>query len=302
MATTETLSGNYAGQDAGRFISASLLQAGTIQSGAVEFIEGIEYKWNVPNVNLSNIVVDATCDFTASGTITIADRVLTTEEFEVNLALCKKSYRPLWESISRRAELAPSFQEYLVSLATANIAASRETTIWQGAAATTGQFDGFEALLAADANLPAAQEVAGTTVTSANVVAQIESVLDATPSALYQADGFAIRIPIGIAKHYISAQAALGYRDLYHAGQTEMQFQGVPLLVCPGMSDDVMVATKADNLFYGMQDYEQSEILVIDQTPVDGSRNVHVAVEWADGVQYGNVSDIVTYGISNLAN
>jgi hypothetical protein len=302
MATTETLSSNFAGEDAGRFISEGILQAGTVESGAVEFVEGIEYKWNVPNVNLSGIVADATCDFTDSGTITIADRVLTTEEFEVNLELCKKSYRPLWNSISQRAELTPTFTEYLVALVTANIAESRETTIWSGTAATTGEFDGLEVTLALDSGLPAAQEVTGTTVTSANVIAQIESILDATPVKLYQADGYAIRIPTNIAKHYISALAALGYMDRYHVGQTELNFQGVPLLVCPGMTDDVMIATKSDNLFYGMQDYADSEIRVLDMTPIDGSRNVRVAVEWADGVQYGNVVDIVTYGISNLAN
>ena len=302
MATTETLSSNFAGEDAGRFISASLLQAGTIESGAVEFVEGIEYKWNVPNVNLSGIVADATCDFTDAGTITIADRVLTPESFEVNLELCKKSYRPLWNSISQRAELAPSFTEYLVSLVTANIAASRETTIWSGAAADAGEFNGLEVTLALDAALPTGQEVAGTTVTDANVIAELGKVLAATPTKLYQADGFGIRIPVGIAKHYIAAQAALGYRDLYHAGVTELSFQGVPLLVCPGMTDDIMVATKADNLFYGMQDYADSEIRVLDMTPVDGSRNVRIAVEWADGVQYGNITDIVTYGITNAAN
>lgn len=303
LATTETVSANYAGEEAGRFISAALLSPTTIEGGGVDVVEGIKYKWNVPNVNLSGIVANATCDFTAAGTLTIADRVLTPEDFEVNLQLCKKTYNPLWKSIYERGQFTGSFTDYLIALVGANIAASRESVIWNGANASAGQFDGLEVLLAADAALPAANEVAGTTVTAANVVAEIEKVLTATPSAVYSADGFAIRIGTNIMKEYISAQAALGYLDRFHVGQTEMNFQGIPLIHCSGMSDNVMIATKSDNLFYGIADYDDSgEVRVLDMSQLDASDNVRIKVRWADGVQYGNVSDIVTYGITNSAN
>ena len=114
LATTETVSANYAGDDAGRFISAALLSATSIENGAVEVVEGIKYKWNVPNVNLSGIVQNATCDFTPLGTVTIADRVLTLEEFEVNLQLCVKTYYPLWDSISQRGGFTGPFEDYLI--------------------------------------------------------------------------------------------------------------------------------------------------------------------------------------------
>ena len=90
LATTETISSNYAGVAAEQFISAALLTPTTIANGGVEVVQNVPYKYNVPNVNLSGIVQDATCDFTDNGTITLADRVLTTEKFEVNMKLCKK--------------------------------------------------------------------------------------------------------------------------------------------------------------------------------------------------------------------
>ena len=37
-------------------------------------------------------------------------------------------------------------------------------------------------------------------------------------------------------KHYISAQAALGYLNQYHAGVTESNFEGIPIKWCPGMA------------------------------------------------------------------
>jgi len=303
LATTETISSNYAGADAGRFISAALLAPTTIENGGVEVVQTVPYKWNVPNVNLSGIVQDATCDFTDNGTITIADRVLTTEKFEVNMKLCKKTYRPVWQSLYSAGRFTGSFESYLGALVASNVAASRENVIWQGANATGGEFDGFEALLTADANLPAANEVAGTTLSAANIVAELGKVLDASGKVIYNMPGFAIRISTAAKKFYIQAQAALGAADLYNEREAQMTFQGVPLIECAGLSDDVMVATGSGVLWYGIEDLALgSQVRLLDQSMIDGSDNVHVVMEWGDGIQYGNVSDIITYGITNVAN
>jgi len=303
LATTETVSANYAGDDAGRFISAALLSATSIENGAVEVVEGIKYKWNVPNVNLSGIVQNATCDFTPLGTVTIADRVLTLEEYEVNLQLCVKTYYPLWDSISQRGGFTGPFEDYLIGLVAANIAASRETVLWSGANATAGQFDGFEVLMTSQATQPAGMEIAAADITAANVIAKLASVIDAAPSALYAADGFAIRIPTNVLKHYKQAQAALGAYDAYNEREATPNFLGVPLIHCSGMTDNILIATKANNFFYGvgsLSDFGSAS--VIDQRPVTGAGNVHVSLEWGDGCQIGNAADVVTYGITNGAN
>ena len=303
LATTETISSNYAGVAADMFISAALLAPTTIENGGVEVIQDVPYKWNVPNVNLSGIVQDATCDFTDNGTITIADRVLTTEKFEVNMKLCKKTYRPVWQSMYRSGNFTGSFEQYLIGLVSANIAASREDVIWQGVNATAGEFDGFETLLTADAALPAANEVTGTTLSAANIVAELGKVLDASGKVIYNMPGFAIRISTAAKKFYIQAQAALGAFDAYNEREAQMTFQGVPLIECAGLSDNVMIATGDMVLWYGIEDLDLgSQVRLLDQSVIDGSDNVNIVVEWGDGVQYGNVSDIITYGIVNAAN
>ena len=303
MATTETISSNYAGKDAEQFISAALLSPSTIENGGVDVIQDVPYKWNVPNVNLSGIVADATCDFTDVGTLTLADRVLTTEKFEVNLKLCKKTYRPVWQSVYRSGSFTGNFENYLVGLVASNVAASRESVIWQGVNATAGEFDGFETLLSLDADLPAANEVSGTTLSAANIIDELGKVRDAAGSVLYDAPGFSIRISTAAKKFYISAMAALGYMDRYHDGTAPLNFEGIPLIHCNGLSDDVMIASPEGVLWYGVEDLSLGSLVrVLDQSNIDGSDNVHVVMEWGDGVQYGNVSDIITYGITNAAN
>lgn len=305
MATTESISTTYAGEAANRFFSAALLAPTTIANGGVTPFGGIKFKQVMPKLELSGIIADATCDFTDVGTITRTEKVLTLEDFEVNLKLCKSNYRPTFDAMgaSRYAGLAPTFADHLMQLVGANIAANRETTIWQGDASVSGEFDGFETKLAADSDLPAANELAGTTVTASNVIAQLTAVLDGTPTRIYEKEGFGIRISTKIKKAFISAQAALGYLDRYHVDQTPLNFEGIPLIHCAGLSDDVMVATYNDNLFYGFGEAgDPQSARMIDQEPLDGSNNVHVVAKWGDGVEYAVVNDIITYGITNAAN
>ena len=49
--------------------------------------------------------------------------------------------------------LPPSFADFLIGHIAAKVAQKTEENIWQGATATAGEFDGFTALLAADADV-----------------------------------------------------------------------------------------------------------------------------------------------------
>lgn len=305
MATTETVSSNYAGEAAQQYFSGVLLSPTTIANGGVSPLSGIRYKQNLPKVDLSGIIADSTCDFTDVGTITRSERVLEVEEFEVNMKLCKSTYRPTFDNMASTAHagLAPTFADHLAMLVGANIAQSRENTIWQGVNATGGEFDGFETLYTNVSEQPTGYEVAGTTLTAANVIAELGKVRDAASSALFSKEGFAIRISTAAKKFYISAMAALGYLDKFHVDQTPLNFEGIPLIHCAGLSDDVMFATYSGNLWYGFgEGADAQRVDIIDQSPLDGSNNVHVVAKWADGVQVANPEDVVTYGITNTGN
>lgn len=307
MATTESITTTYAGESAGKYISAALLQNDSIRNGALSVIPNVKYKQVVNTMALSGIQADATCDFTDVGTVTVAERIIQPKSLQVNLKLCKANYRDTWEAIqmgySAHDNLPPKFSDYLLGLAIAQVASEVETNIWSGVEATDGEFGGLEVKLAANAAQPAGQEVAGTTVTSSNVVAELGKVLAATPNAIYKKPGFSIRIPVGIEKAYIAAQAALGYMDKFHVDKTSLNFQGVPLIVCPGMSDNVMVATYDDNLWFGTGLLsDQNLVKLIDTSETLGDENVRIVMRYTAGTQFGIGADIVTYGITNASN
>lgn len=294
---TPSITTTYAGEFAGKYISAALLSGNTIANGGITVKPNVKFKEVVKKVATSGLIGNASCDFTDAGSLTLTERILQPEEFQVNLELCKKDFRSDWEAVqmgySAYDNLPPKFADFLIGHVAAKVAEKTEQNIWQGTDATAGEFDGLSTLLAADSDVV---DVTGTTVTSANVIAEIQKVVDAIPNTVYGKEDLRIYISTNIAKAYVSAQAALGYRDLYHVGKTEMNFQGIPLFIAQGLADNDMVAAETSNLYFGtglLSDH--NEVKVIDMADLDGSQNVRVIMRFTAGVQYGIGGDIVLY-------
>ena len=317
MATTTSITTTYAGEFAGKYISAALLSASTIENGGIEVKPNIKYKEVIKKLSTDAIVKDATCDFNATSTITLTENILQPEEFQVNLQLCKKDFHNDWEAVqmgySAFDSLPPSFADYLIGHVAAKVAEKTEQNIWKGVTANAGEFNGFATLLAADAGLPAAQEVLGTTVTAANVIAELGKIVDAIPAALYGKEDLHIYVSQNIARAYIRALGGFGASGLGANGTNAMgtqwwnngslSFDGIKIFVANGLAANTAIAAEKSNLFFGtglMADNQ--EVKLIDMADIDGSQNVRVVMRFTAGVQYGIVSDIVTYGIVNAAN
>ena len=293
-----TITGStYAGEFAGKYLGAALLSADTLDKGAITILPNVKYKAAMKVGAFSNLVRSADCDFDSStSTLTLTEKVLTPTELQVNLQICKKELHADWEAaqmgFSAFDELPPLFSDFVIARVAAEVAKATETSIWQGSAGE-GSFDGFETLLTADADVV---DVTAVTVTTSNVIAQLQAIVDAIPSGVYGKEDLTIYISQNIAKAYVGAQAALGYRDLYHVGQTEMNFQGIPLFATGGLADNTAVAAQKSNLFFGtgLLD-DRNEVKVIDMADLDGSQNVRVVMRYTAGVQHGIGSDIVLY-------
>ncbi len=317
MPTSTSITTTYSGEFKDQIIAASLLSAPTIEAGGITIKPNIKYKEIIKRLSTDDILKNATCDFDATSTITLTERVLTPEEFQVNLQLCKKDfhsdYLSAQQGFSSFDTLPTSFQDFLVAHVAAKVAAKNETNIWSGVTANAGEFDGFATLLAADAALPSAQEVAGTTVTAANVVAEMGKIVDAIPAALYGQEDLYLYVSQNMARAYVRALGGFGASGLGANGTNSLgtqwynngslSFDGVKVFVANGLAANKAIATTKDNLYFGtslMSD--MTEVKVIDLADIDGSQNVRVVMRLSAGVQYGVVQDIVTYGITNAAN
>jgi hypothetical protein len=305
MATSITTT--YAGEFASKYLSAALLSADTIEGGGITVKPNVKYKEVMKTLSTNALVKDAACDFADQSTVTLAERVLQPEEFQVNLELCKKDFHNDWEAVqmgySAFDSLPPSFADFLIGHIAAKVAQKTEENIWQGVTANAGEFNGFETLLEADADVI---DVTGTTVTAANVITEMGKVVDAIPTSVYGKEDLYIYASSNVARAYIRAlggfgASGLGANGVNNEGTTwfnggDLAFDGVKLFVCSGLSDNTMVAAQKSNLFFGtglLADH--NEVKLIDMADLDGSQNVRVVMRFTAGVQYGIGADIVLY-------
>ena len=307
MATTTSITTTYAGEFASKYIAAALLSADTLDKGLVEIMPNVHYKQVIQKVGTDDIVKDATCDFTPTSTLTLSERVLTVEEFQVNLQLCRKDFLSTWQGAqmgySVYDNLPADFSDFLIAHVAGKVAQKIETNIWQGANATAGEFDGFQALLAADASVV---DVVGTSVTAANVITELGKVVDAIPAALYGKEDLTIYVPQNVAKAYVRALGGFGASGLGASGienkgtmwygDQPLYFDGIRVAMVNGLASNKMVAAQSSNLFFGSGlASDRNEVKVLDMADLDGSDNIRVVMRFTAGVQHGVGSDIVYY-------
>ena len=307
MATTTSITTSYAGESAGKYISAALLTGNTIANGGLTIRPNVKFKEVVKRLELDGIVKSGTCDFADTSTLTLTERILEPSELQVNLELCKKDFRSDWDAIqmgySAFDNLPSSFQEYLISYVAGKVAQKNEINLWEGAAGD-GSYDGLATLLETDTDAIA---VTGTTVNAANVVAELGKVVDAIPSALYGRDDLHIYVAQNVFRAYKRslggfAASGVGANGFMAQGNNQdiniLYFDGVKIFMANGLASDKMVATTKDNLWFGTGLLSDSqEVKVLDMADLDGSQNVRVIMRFTAGVQYGVSEDIVTYGI-----
>ena len=307
MATTTSITTTYAGEFASKYIAAALLSADTLDKGLVEIMPNVHYKQVIQKVGTDDIVKDATCDFTPTSTLTLTERVLTVEEFQVNLQLCRKDFLSTWQGAqmgySVYDNLPADFSDFLIAHVAGKVAQKIETNIWQGVNATAGEFDGFQALLAADGDVI---DVVGTSVTAANVIAELGAVVDAIPPALYGKEDLTIYVPQNVAKAYVRALGGFGTSGLgangvdnkgtMWYGQGDLYFDGIRVAMVNGLASNKMVAAQSSNLYFGtgLLD-DRNEVKVLDMANLDGSDNVRVIMRFFAGVQHGIGADVVYY-------
>ena len=307
MATTTSITTTYAGEFAGKYIAAALLSGTTLEKGLISIKPNVKYKEVIKKIATDDIVKNGTCDFDPTSTLTLTERVLQTEEFQVNLQLCKKDFRTDWEAVqmgySVYDNLPPSFTDFLLAHVAEQVAQRIETNIWAGVNATAGQFDGFTTLFAADADVV---DVAAANVNAANVIEELGKVADAIPAVLYGKEDLTIYVPQNVAKAYVRALGGFGASGLgaqgmdnkgtMWYGSQDLYFDGIRVAMVNGLPSNKMVAAQSSNLYFGTGLFsDHNEVKVLDMGDLDGSQNVRVIMRFTAGLQYGIGSEVVYY-------
>jgi hypothetical protein len=316
MATTTSITTTYAGEFSGKYIAAALLSAPTLEKGGFTIHPNVKYKQVIQKVGTNDIIKNATCDFDATSTVTLTERILQPEEFQVNLQLCKKDFHSTWQAAemgySAFDVMPKSFVDFLIAHVSEKVASNMESTIWTGVNNTAGQFAGICTQIAADAALPSAQEVAGTTVDAGDVITELGKLVDAIPARLYGHPDLKLYVSQNIYKAYVRALGGFGASGLGANGYNnqgtnqvlgDVFFDGIPVFMANGMAANTAIATPSSNLHFATGILNDMNLVkVLDMADLDGSENVRVIMRFTADAKYGFAEDMVTYGITNDAN
>ena len=311
LSTTTSITTTYAGEFAGKYIAAALLSAPTLEKGGITIMPNVKFKQVIKKVATDSIIANATCDFDPTSTVTLTEKILQPESFQVNLTLCKTDFRSDWDAIqmgySAFDVLPKSFADFLIAHAAEKVAAAMETSIWTGVNATAGQFAGIMTQLDADATLPAGQKIAGTTVDATNVVDELGSILDALPSQLYGKEDLKLYVSNNIYRAYIRALGGFAANGVGANGYdnkgtnqvlNDVYFDGVKVFMASGLAANTALLAQTSNLYFatGLLN-DMNEVRVLDMSENDGSQNVRVIMRFTADAKYGFAEDVVSYGI-----
>ena len=326
--TEPTITSTYAGEFAGQYIAAALLSAKTLDNKYVTIHPNVKYKEVIQKLAVNGIVQDASCDFVTSGSVALTEAILQPKELQVNLQLCKQEFVASWEALqlgySAFDEIPKNFNDYLISYVGGIVAQATEQSIWQGRN-INGQFTGFESSLSASVasgttlvsgsitvstgTIPAftgstligGQPISGS-ITSANVLSKLDAIVNSIPDAVYGKEDLLLYVPTNVAKAYQQALAggavgANGWNNQLNVGEKPFNFNGIEIVMCPGMAASTVVAAQKSNLHFGtglLSDY--NEVKVLDMANIDGSQNYRIIMRYTGGVVVGIPSDVVYYG------
>lgn len=308
---TTPITTTYAGEFAGKYISAALLSGSTLANNLITIKPNVKFKEVLKKAVSGDIVANATCDFTKStGVLTLSERILQPEEFQVNLELCKKDFVSDWEAVqmgySAYSDLPPSFSDFLIAHVADKVAQKVEQTVWNGTNATAGEFDGFLTTLGADTDVNDVT-TGETSVTAANVIGELGATVDLIPSTVYGKEDLTVYVAPNVYRAYVRAlggfAATIGGAGTDNKGTQwfnggALTFDGINIELAQGLPSNKMVAAEKSNLFFGtglLSDHNQ--VKVIDMADIDGSQNVRIVMRYTAGIQHGIGGDIVLYSI-----
>jgi hypothetical protein len=299
MATSVTVNSNYNGTVAGEIVGKAFKEADTIAKSLVTVLPNIPVKTSIRKIDYGNGRQDFSCGFTPAGSVTLAEVVLEPKKIKNEAEICKEDFRNVWDTatmgFSAHNDNMPVDEEQaLLVEILADTAQATDANIWTGDATNDGEFDGFIPLWLADATvIDVATPVAPT---KANVIAEIESVLDAVPIALRRKTDLVFGVSPDVALAYTQALVSAGINSGFGGADMELRYGTYKMEVINGLPPATMVVYQKKNLYFGtglLSDHNIVAIKDMDETDLSGT--VRYKMVYTAGVQYVRGNEIVLY-------
>ena len=306
MANTRTISSNYAGKVAGEIFGKALASGDTLGRGLITVMADIDYKVSLRKVAYANGRVDYACGFAPQGSITLSEKELEPKKIKNQLELCKEEVRQLWSSYTMGFSAHNDKMPKDVAAAIINEVVTSTVTeidgdIWNGVTGTSGEFDGFLTLFAADAAIikckASSADFANSAaeITSSNVVAKLNVAIGAMTPAMRKIKDMTILVSSNVFQAYSELNIGKAIDNGLGGGQSlSLSYGKYVLEEVLDLPDNTVVIYGKKNLIFGTgltQDFNRIDVKEMD----DFTDMVRYNQVYTAGVQYIASEDIVWF-------
>lgn len=249
MATTTTVQSNYNGKVAGGLFLKAYKATDAFANGSVELLENVNEKISFRKLQTTDGEREYSCGFIPEGSITLAEVSTTPVKFKSDFDLCKEDFRATWsaEDLGSSAHNDNFSKEILDGIIADKLAQHAEKigrNVWQAVDDTNG-YDGFLKKFSDDATVI---DVESTTVTKANVLAELEKVVAASPDSLNGSD-LVLSVSRNIAQAYNFYLIGQGtVNGLGGNANTALVFGDYTIVVDRGLPANTMILADPKNL------------------------------------------------------
>jgi hypothetical protein len=304
MATTNTVTSNYAGKVAGEIIGKTFKEADTLRLNLITLAPNVNYKLNMRRIRYTDGTTAYSCGFTPQGAIVLNERILEPVKLKNDFQICKEDFRQTWSEDSMGASAgndnAPAdIMEAIQVEMLGETAEQIDAKIWQGDDTNPDEWDGFIKLFAADAGVIKANNgivPAGVAITEANVEAELKKALAAIPVALRRKT-VQVAVSPDVFQSYWFYLVSKGIANTGVADEKQVRFGKYTLTEVNGLPANTIVVFETKNLVMGTGlEADFNQISLVDEDEIGLlTGQVRGKMVYSGGVNYYNSEDIVWY-------
>lgn len=300
MALTDNTT--YTGKDAEGFFK-KVLNTGVLKN-ELTLIPNVKNKIKLAYSDLGDILQDEDCNFSNSGEGSLNQKSMDVASCKINLEYCATTFEANYLSAQLRAgsnneEVMPvSYEQFVVNYVAEKVSADIEKIIIQGDTGTASYpyslYDGLIKQLKADSDVIDVT-AATVSITSANVIAELNRVLEAVPAEIRAQPKFEILCSQEIAFAYKQAQASTT-GGLFMVDDPKLNYLGYKLVPSSAFHAKEMIAGDMEKIFFltdMVSDFD--DIIIIPQRKISGARTERFATSLKLGVNYLYGEYIVLY-------
>lgn len=312
MATTITISPVlYQGETAAEYLLACL-QGNKTGNAGVKFYDSVKYKINLKKLDATNLLVPATCDYAANGSIVTSACAYEVKEMQSILEICWEDLVQLFGSENLTAGVnngnvnqITDFSASLVEIMTKKIGESVDDMLWNNVAGTGGtlteSFDGYiEILTNGGCGGETGNNITGTTssaITTSNALAVFGAVYAAAPSCVLGKDAASLAFFVSPKTKALYKLANTLFINIGPLQGIQDTYLGYEVVAIPAIADDVVIFGERAN-FAIITDLwsDFASISVLDERPKYNYVNFIMRMKLTCGIAFP--SEITTWGLA----